>query len=49
MDGIVRLSWFISAGLVQSGIVLTMVELGGYDNSIQGGAEDRDLLHGDPA
>lgn len=43
MDGIVRLSCFISAGLVQSGIVLTMVELDGVDNSIQGAVKDRVL------
>ena len=43
MDGIVRLSWLISAGLLPSGIVLPMVALGGVDNSIQGAVKDRAL------
>lgn len=49
MDGIVRLSWFRSAGLMQSGIPLTMFGFGRVDDSIQGGIEDRVLLHGHPA
>ncbi len=49
MDGIVRLFAFRTAGLVKSRIPLTMLELGRVDNSIQGGIEDRVLLHGHPA
>ena len=39
MDGIVRHSWFRSAGLMQSGIQLTMLALGKAGKSFQGGIE----------
>jgi hypothetical protein len=48
VEAIVRLSWFRSAGLVQSGIPLTMLVFGRVDNSIQGGIEDRVWLHSHP-
>ena len=45
MDGIVRLFWFISAGLVESGIPLTILVIGRVDTSIQGSIEGRGWLH----
>jgi len=47
-DGIVRLSWLVSAELVKSGIPLTILVTGRVDKSIQGGIEGRAWLHCHP-